>query len=258
MGRETVRLTKEQETLLATLYGRALDCRAAQPILGDEAAVEALGRLDYDFSKLKMSGNDAVSVAIRAKYLDRIAMEDLANLSEANVLHLGCGLDSRVLRLDPSAKVGWYDVDYPEVIELRRRVYGEYAHRKSYRMIGSSVVEPGWLDEVDADRPVVVVAEGLVQYLNKDDLVALLERITDRFPTGRIGFDAWNSLAARLAPLQRQLRAIGGKTAGWGIDDPRELAHLVPRLGFDSEIIFTEIPELDRLTWPYRVLIGLM
>ncbi|MFN2557474.1 MAG: class I SAM-dependent methyltransferase, partial [Nitriliruptorales bacterium] len=47
-------------------------------------------------------------------------------------------------------------------------------------------------------------------------------------------------------------------TAGWGIDDPRELAHLVPRLGFDSEIIFTEIPELDRLTWPYRVLIGLM
>ncbi len=102
------------------------------------------------------------------------------------------------------------------------------------------------------------MAEGLVQYLKKDDFVGLLDRITDRFTAGGIGFDAWNSLAARLAPLQRQLRAIGAKTAGWGINDPRELAHLVPRLEFDSEINFTEMPELDRLPRAYHVIIRLL
>ncbi len=50
MRREKVQLTSEQETLLARLYGRTLDTRAAKPILGDRAAVEAVGRLDYDFS----------------------------------------------------------------------------------------------------------------------------------------------------------------------------------------------------------------
>lgn len=75
MCRVQVQLTKEQETLLATLSGRALDCLAARPILGDQTAVKAVCRLDYDFSRLKMSATDAVGVAVRAKYLDRVILE---------------------------------------------------------------------------------------------------------------------------------------------------------------------------------------
>ncbi len=258
LGGERVQLTKEQETLLATLHGRALDSRSPDPILRDRAAETAVARIDYDFSKLKMSAIDAFGVAVRAKYLDRVAADDLEKFPGASVLHLGCGLDTRVLRLDPPNRVRWYDVDYPEVIELRRRVYHDHAEREGYRMIGASVTEPGWLDEIPADRPAVVVAEGLVQYLKKDDLVALLGWMTDRFPAGRVGFDAWNTLAARLGRFQRQLRAIGAKVAGWGIDDPRELARLVPRLEFDAATNFTSVPELTRLPGPYRVMLGLM
>lgn len=258
MRGEKAQLTNEQETLLATLYGRALDCRSARPILGDQVAVEAVGRIDYDFSRLKMTTNDAVGVAARGQCLDGASADALSKFREANVLHLGCGLDTRGFRLDPPANVRWYDVDYPEVIELRRRLYAEHVHREGYRMLGSSFVEPGWLEEVPADRPVVVVAEGLVQYLKEDDFVALLGRITGRFPAGRIGFDAWNSLAARLAPFQRQLRATGAKVAGWGIDDPQELPRLVPRLEFESAMTFADIPELDRLSGAYRVVIGLV
>ena len=44
----------------------------------------------------------------------------LADHPDATVLHVGCGMDSRVFRVDPPATVQWFDVDYPDVIELRR------------------------------------------------------------------------------------------------------------------------------------------
>jgi O-methyltransferase involved in polyketide biosynthesis len=66
-------------------------------------------------------------------------------------------LDSRVFRLDPNAPVRWFDVDYPEVIEVRRRLYPQ---RAGYRMIGSSVTDPGFLDGVPRNRPAMIVAEG--------------------------------------------------------------------------------------------------
>ena len=78
----------------------------------------------------------------------------------STVLHLGCGLDSRVFRIDPPATVRWYDVDLPDVIDLRRRLYPE---RHDYELIATSVTDLRWLDGIPADRPVLVVAEGLVQ-----------------------------------------------------------------------------------------------
>ena len=80
---------------------------------------------------------------------------------DAVVLHLGCGLDSRVFRLDPPATVQWFDVDQPDVIELRRKLYSD---RDGYQMIASSVTDPAWLESIPADRPVLVVAEGLLMY----------------------------------------------------------------------------------------------
>ena len=37
-------------------------------------------------------------------------------------LDLGVGLDTRLVRLAPPATVDWYDVDFPAVIDVRKRV----------------------------------------------------------------------------------------------------------------------------------------
>src|SRR5262245_37426911 len=121
MKTEAVHLTREKETLLPTLYGKALDSRTQHPILGDTFADEVVQRLDYDFEKLKLPRGAGISLPVRAKHLDGWTREFLAANPSQTVLHLGCGLDSRVLRIDPAATVRWYDVDHPEVIELRRR-----------------------------------------------------------------------------------------------------------------------------------------
>ena len=120
MQTEKVHLTKEKETLLATLYARALESQSPNPILRDEMAEDAVRHIDYDFDRLKV---DTLSIAMRARQFDSWTTEYLADHPDAVVLHLGCGLDSRVYRINPPPGVRWLDVDFPEVIELRRRVY---------------------------------------------------------------------------------------------------------------------------------------
>lgn len=154
---EKVHLTGAKETLLMTLYGKALESRMPQSLLGDHFADAALRKIDYDFARLKVDENLGIGLAIRAKTLDVRVEDFLARNPGAIVLHLGCGLDTRIFRVDPPPWVDWFDIDYPEVIELRRKLYPSRDH---YHLIASSVTEPGWLADVPRNRLAIVVAEG--------------------------------------------------------------------------------------------------
>jgi O-methyltransferase involved in polyketide biosynthesis len=132
-------LTPVQETMFLTLYGRALDSRAPHPILGDKMADEIAGKIDYDFAKLKLGSNIVVNIALRAKMLDEVVGRFVADHPDAVVLDLGAGLDDRMFRVAPPPTVDWYDVDFPEVIALRRSVLPEHAQAHA---IGASVTDP--------------------------------------------------------------------------------------------------------------------
>jgi O-methyltransferase involved in polyketide biosynthesis len=254
MGREKVHLTKEKETLLATLYGRAAHSRTENPVLSDPLAEQAVDRLDYDFHKLRMRPTDALSVAIRARTFDTLTAGHLARVPGATVIHLGCGLDTRVYRLDPPETVQWFDVDYPDVIELRERLYPP---RPGYTMIGRPATDPGWPELVPAGGPVLVVAEGLMMYLTAGEVHALLRRITGRFPSGEIMFDALSRLAVKLSRFQPAIR-VTGATLRWGLDDPAELTAADPRLRLASEIFFSDVPEVERFPTGYRAALAVM
>lgn len=255
MALQKVQLTGARETMLVTLYGRAVESRSADPILEDKLAEEIVARLDYDFARFKVSRSEAMSVAVRVKYVDRAAADALADVPGATVLHLACGLDTRTFRMDPDARLEWYEVDYPEVIDLRRQIVPD---RPRHHLIGSSVTDLGWLEQVPADRPVVVVAEGLMQYLTKDEFSLLLRDIVHRFPSGQVVFDCWNSFGARFGKYQRAIRATGATTGGWGIDDPRALETWVPGLMLVASQGYLDLPEVARASAPARALVALM
>ncbi|HEV7652675.1 MAG TPA: class I SAM-dependent methyltransferase [Actinophytocola sp.] len=206
-------------TLLGTLYLRAWESRLPQPILGDHHAAEAVDRIDYDFATLAKrlwpQGNQFL-VALRAKRLDEWGADFLTRHPDATVLQLGCGLDSRMLRLAPPAGVRWFDLDVPKVVEVRRRLFAE---PEGYHLIGASVTDPDWLGEVPADRPVLVIAEGLFPYLDSEQLRVLLHRLTDRFDTGELIFDA---VAPWITRVSKPFR--------WGTRDGREIERWNPRL----------------------------
>lgn len=251
MQSEKIHLTQEKETLLATLYARALESRAQNPILRDPMAEDTVRRIDYDFARLKV---DTLSIAMRAKQFDLWTTEFLAQHPNATVLHLGCGLDSRVFRLDPPASVRWFDVDYPEVIELRHRLYPE---RPSYTLIGSSLANLQWLAAMPSDQPAWILAEGVTMYLSAEVMHSLLSRLTQHFPSGAIAFDAISPAAIGMAKGNRSLRATSATFGGFSVDEPEELKKVAPQLELVKIARTPAMPGYAKLPLPMRLLVRL-
>jgi O-methyltransferase involved in polyketide biosynthesis len=241
METKKIRLTKEKETYLATLYGKALDATAKNSILNDRFAAEAVARIDFDFKNLKVPNGSEITLPMRAWHFDQWTRAFLANNPESTVLHLGCGLDTRVQRIDPGSQVRWYDVDFPDVIALREQLYPQ---RDGYYQIGSSVTDLMWLDAIHGDTPVMVIAEGLVMYLHEEDGTALFRQITEQFPGGQIAFDGYSGSMVRL--VSRLLRTFGGGKVKlfWGVDDPQDIEKQIPQLHLAESVEFLMMPEL--------------
>jgi O-methyltransferase involved in polyketide biosynthesis len=108
-------------------------------------------------------------------------------------------------------------------MELRRRLYDD---TERYRMIGSSVTDPQWLDETPTGRPTLVIAEGLLMYLQEGEVRRLFERLTGRFDHGELLFDTVPPLAPKISKIFTK-----GITK-WGIRDVREIETWNPRLRF--------------------------
>ncbi|HJT91663.1 MAG TPA: class I SAM-dependent methyltransferase [Mycobacterium sp.] len=213
-------------TNLVTLYLRACESRLPKPILGDHAAAEAVDRIDYDFQRMHRAAQPWANqylVALRARKLDDGSADFLRRHPNAVVLHLGCGMDTRAFRLQLPAGVDWFDVDQPDVIELRRQLFDE---SDGYHMIGSSVTDAGWLERIPTGRPVLVVAEGLLMYLSERQVWELFQRLTDRFGSGELLFDTLSPMGPRLSLLFTK------GIVKWGIRDAREIEMWNPRLRF--------------------------
>jgi O-methyltransferase involved in polyketide biosynthesis len=221
-------LSGPPQTMLATLYGKALDADAPQPILGDQYAKDAVARIDYDWETTSINARRAPSVAIRSLHFDNWARQFLAVHDAAKnpavVLHIGCGLDARVYRLDPAQGVRWYDIDYPDVIALREQVY---PGRGNYQMLRASVTDPSWLAEIPADSPTLLIGEGLTPYLTRDGGLALLRRVVDRFPSGELQFDAYSRFGIRTQAINPVVRR-SGSTLRWAINGPGDIVDAVP------------------------------
>lgn len=233
-----VDLTGAPQTMLATLYGKALDADLPNPVLHDTYARDVVARIDYDWSRTSMTAKNSPGVTLRSAHFDSWAGQFLAAHPESVVLHLGCGLDSRYYRLDPGPGVDWYDVDYSEVIDLRRRLYPTREH---CHPIAASVTDPAWLADIPRDRPVLLLAEGLTMYLSEADGQALLRRVVANFRCGEIQFDAFSRLGVKLQWTNAIVRRSGAKLQ-WAMDKPADVLDAVPGLqllawesAFDSQ-----------------------
>ncbi|MGD9001231.1 MAG: class I SAM-dependent methyltransferase, partial [Anaerolineae bacterium] len=165
------------------------------------------------------------------------------------VLQLGCGLDSRFLRVD-DGRVDWYDLDMPPVVELRHQFFTE---GERYHMIAASVTDLAWVDTVPSDgRPVLVLAEGLLMYLDEADVRRLVLRLHEAFPGCRLAADVFSRLTARSATNHPALKYTGA-SLGWGMDDPCELEAWAPGIRLLEEWFFSDDPDLTRLNFGYRI-----
>ena len=249
-----VDLSGAPQTMLATFYAKALDADFEKPILGDRWAKDIVDRIDYDWSKTTITARTSPSVTTRSAHFDNWARQFLAVHPQATVLHLGCGLDSRCYRLDPGPGVEWYDVDYPDVAELRRQLFPP---RERCHVVGASVTDPVWLADIPADRPTLMIGEGLTMYLTEADGVALLRRIVDHAPSGELQFDAFSRFGIKTQWTNAVVKRSGA-TLYWGIDGPDEILEAVPGLRLLQWESPFDSATFQDVSWPYRLMARVM
>ena len=254
MSAETVsqELSGVAETLLITLYMRAMESQRPDALIKDEKAVALVTQKSCDFTRVRqipMSEANTLVIILRNREFDRHARDFLERCPDAVVVHIGCGLDTRFERVaERNSRVEWYDLDFPDVIELRRKFLGAEGGR--YHLLGCSVLDSAWPDTVSAQRqrPCLFLAEGVSMHLEEAQVKWLVLTLRDRFPGAELVFDVYSPIHLWVSNL---LTARAGFRCHWGLWHGQEIEgwgdgiRLLNEWGYFDD----PTPRLDNIRW---------
>ena len=227
------------KTLYIPLYGKAYV--SERGLFLDDKTAEAIWRAEgFPLKGKARSKWLAYYMGIRSAVFDAWLKRQMAALPNAVVLHIGCGLDSRVTRVGTAGHT-WYDVDFSEVIAERKRYFAE---TDTYRMIEGDVREGAWLSSVKETQSAIAVMEGVSMYLTIDEMHALADRLCARFERVVLLLDAYSSFAARMSKRRNPINDVG-VTEVYGVDDPKDFE--TDRLAFTLEHAMTPQGYVDEL-----------
>jgi O-methyltransferase involved in polyketide biosynthesis len=211
------------ETLLIPLYIRAIETQRRDALLKDEQAVALVRQMDYDFSRVLIDTRpeSQVAVILRNREFDHYARDFLRRFTEAVVVHIGCGLDARFERVD-NGRVEWYDLDLPEVIELRRKLIGGEGVR--HHFLACSVLDSAWLNgmNVHRQRPFLFLAEGVLMYFEEAQVKSLVLTLKEHFPGAELAFDAFSPFFSWANNIRVTRTKIGARSH-WALKHSQDL-----------------------------------
>jgi len=204
------------KTLYIPLYGKTLVSRRGI-ILHDPKGEEIWAAEGFRLKGKSASKWLAYYMGMRAAVYDRWLAEKMDADPDAVVLHIGCGMDSRVRRVGTCGH-RWFDVDFPDVIEERKRYYRE---TEEYRMAASDVRDDRWLQQLPHGNAVVVM-EGVSMYLRPEELKRFLESLCGHFEQVSLMMDCYTEFAAKASRVKNPINDVG-VTHVYGLDDPKSL-----------------------------------
>lgn len=229
-----------QETLVIPLYGRALCTRKFPQLFADQTAAELLEQIDYDFSALEQRSGGllqtfgALEVAMRQSDLAFEVREYLRAHPRAAVVNLGCGLDSTGRACD-NGQCRIYNIDLPDVMTVREALLPAGERERN---LAADLNDLSWFDAIDAptEDGAVFFAAGVFYYFRTEQVRALCAAMAERFPGGRLVFDAAGPTAVKLM-LKTWVKQAGIRDVGayFSVRDPaRELSPWTDRIAVSS------------------------
>lgn len=170
-------------TLYTTLYAKG---RAAQDLpatgFADPTAAEWLERADVDESMVLTNHSNTAGTIHRTMAIDEATVAFGRLHPGGQIVSAGIGLCTRRERLAGRVPDGmrWFGVDTPDVVTLRGRI----APGSDVEVVTASLTERGWAGVLDAAPPTLVIAEGVLMYLDPEGLATFLAEVRDHFGPG--------------------------------------------------------------------------
>ena len=227
------------KTLYIPLYGKAYVSKKGI-LLSDKKAEEIWVAEGFKLGGKSKSKWLAYYMGIRTAVFDEWLSEKMDASKDATVLHIGCGMDARVLRVGTKGHK-WYDIDFADVIGERTRYYSE---TEDYKMLAGDARGSGWLSSIPKNGHAIVVLEGVSMYLSHEEMQTLINNLCTHFETVSLLVDCYTVLAAKMSKYKNPINEVG-VTQVYGIDDP--IALQTEGLTFVCEHEMTPQKYIDQL-----------
>ena len=261
------KITDISETLLIPLYSRAMESQTENPILIDKKAIEITKELNKIFEKSdstlhqtlakgkarrKLGKKLNVALTLRTRKFDRYCTSFLKKNPDGIIVELGCGLSTRFPRVD-NKKLTWYDLDFPEVINIRKQFFKE---TNRYHFIPSSVLDFKWMKKIQPkNKKILFIAEGLLMYLQEDEVKNLILHLQKTFPDCELACEVASTFIVKTLKrkmwkkkFQRDFHLGKNASFYFGITDSKDLEKWNQGITFLDEWTYFDDKE-KKLGW---------
>lgn len=193
--KEKVNITdKIADTLFIPLYMRAKESRRSNGIMKDDLACKLVDCIDYDFTRFDKAPLSELGCVIRGRYFDEIVQKFILREKTPVVVNVGCGLDTRFQRIKERRNAIFYELDLPEVIDLREKLL---PIEENDINLCDSMLNTGWMDQLKLNHPYsqfIFIIEGVVMYFTEEQIKSVLTNLAIRFSGGKIYLDVCGSM----------------------------------------------------------------
>lgn len=210
-------MNEVNRTLYIPLYGKAAVSRKGI-ILKDPKAEMIWEKEGFELKGKAKSKWLTYYMGMRSAVFDNWVEKKLQQYPKAMVLHIGCGMDSRVERLN-NFEHQWFDIDFASVIEERRKYYEENVR---YHMLSADASKPEWVAGLPKSEQVVVIMEGVSMYLKRPELVQLFSELRMKYNGVHLLMDCYTEFAAKASKYKNPIHEVGAQIV-YGLDDPKYL-----------------------------------
>ncbi|MCP4161987.1 MAG: class I SAM-dependent methyltransferase [Deltaproteobacteria bacterium] len=168
---------------------RFQDAKSNDPVCGDTYAQVFMDDYGLEiFSKFdnKKLKNGKIANATRHRIIDDLIKNIVEKNPETVFILIGSGFDTRAYRIKGGK---WIEIDDPELISLKNKQLSKsqcknVIQRIPYDYKTESLVEK--FQSINKEDPVTFVIEGVLFYLEENEINTLLNQLTANFPNHKL------------------------------------------------------------------------
>ncbi len=186
----------------------------------DEQALALESQIPGEAIQANSGEYECMASVARSHVIDGKVSAFLAQHPTGNVAFLGGGLETTWGRVGvPTARC--YQVDLPEVVEVRRRAIGQAANEE---LIAGDMFAMQWASRMDASLPTLLVVSGVWQYFHEEEILAMIADLKRAFPQGELVFDATDTEGLKFTNKYVEKTGNTDAMMYFGLDDPQDFA----------------------------------
>jgi len=210
-------------TLFVPLVARITISKKFPEYFYDEKALELEQYLPEGANRGASEYSNMASVA-RYYNMDKTVLAFAKRYTECNIVYLGAGLETAYDRMNEKVgrrMVHWYEADLPEVIEARKKVFGQ---RENETLIAGDMFKLEWVKEMDCSLSTLLIVSGVFQYFHEEEIIAFIKSCGNVFPKGEILFDATSESGLKFTNWFIKRTGNASAVMYFGINDSKAFA----------------------------------